>query len=448
MIKKIIVYLLLSFIFFSCSFDKVSGIWSGTEKEKRRLGEIQKEQKETLNKIKLFSTENIYNTEIQPAFNTKLSKPVRNISWEAAGYNNQNLLKNFYLPNISNRFLKKKTQKNKFPILKTASSPLISDDRIFLSNDRGTIFSLTKSGSVIWKENIYKKMYKNIYKNLSITKYKNNIYVSDNIGFVYSLSSETGKILWIKNHGIPLKSKIKIFENKIILINQDNRILSFNIADGSILWDVRSVSSFIKSQKLLSVAISKSKKLYSLTSAGDLLKINVNNGKVEWLLNTLESLKAYNTDFFSSSDIVIDQGQLFLSAGPSFFSFDLETGFIKWKENYSSSLTPVIILDNIFLVTNNGYLLNINKDNGSIIWSINILSNLKRKKQNTLVTGFILGSGKIYATTENGYLIVLSASTGNFESTFKVADSILVPPIIVDGALYVLSNEPKIIGLN
>ena len=291
-------------------------------------------------------------------------------------------------------------------------------------------------------------MYKNIYKNLSITKYKNNIYVSDNIGFVYSLSSETGKILWIKNHGIPLKSKIKIFENKIILINQDNRILSFNIADGSILWDVRSVSSFIKSQKLLSVAISKSKKLYSLTSAGDLLKINVNNGKVEWLLNTLESLKAYNTDFFSSSDIVIDQGQLFLSAGPSFFSFDLETGFIKWKENYSSSLTPVIILDNIFLVTNNGYLLNINKDNGSIIWSINILSNLKRKKQNTLVTGFILGSGKIYATTENGYLIVLSASTGNFESTFKVADSILVPPIIVDGALYVLSNEPKIIGLN
>ena len=157
MIKKIIVYLLSSFIFFSCSFDKVSGIWSGTEKEKRRLGEIQKEQKETLNKIKLFSTENIYNTEIQPAFNTKLSKPERNISWEAAGYNNQNLLKNFYLPNISNRFLKKKTQRNKFPILKTASSPLISDDRIFLSNDRGTIFSLTKSGSVIWRENIYKK---------------------------------------------------------------------------------------------------------------------------------------------------------------------------------------------------------------------------------------------------------------------------------------------------
>ena len=448
MIKKILLYLLSSCIFFSCSFDKVSGIWSGTEKEKRRLGEIQIEQKETLNKRKLYSTENIYNTEIQPTLNTKISKPEQNTSWDLAGYNNQNLLKNFYLPAINNRFLKKKFGKNKFPILKTASSPIISNETIFLSDDRGTIYNLSKSGSTIWKKNIYKKMYKNIYKYLSIIKYKNSIYVSDNIGFLYSLSADTGELLWAKNHGIPLKSKIKIFEDKIILINQDNRILTFNSKDGTKLWDVRSVSSFIKSQQLLSVAISKNKKLFALTSAGDLLKIDVNNGRVEWLLNTLASLKAYDTDFFSSSDIVIDGDKLLLSAGPSFFSFDLATGFINWKKNYSSSLTPIVILDNIFIVTNSGYLLNINKANGNIIWSINILSYLKRKKQNTLITGFILGSGKIYATTANGYIVVLSASTGTFESTFKVADSILVPPIIVDGALYVLSNEPKIIGLN
>jgi len=448
MIKKIIFFLFSSFFIFSCSFDKMSGIWSGTDNEKRRLGEIQKDQQEKVNTVKLYSTENTYNKEVLYKGNIKLPKPIKNTFWENIGFNDQNLLTNFYLPDINNRFLKKKVGKNKFPILKTGSVPIVSDNLIFLSNDRGTIFSINRSGSINWKTNIYKKMYKNIYKNLSIAKFKNNIYVSDNIGFIYALSSISGKVIWIKNHGIPLKSKMKVFDNKIILINQDNRILCLNISDGTKVWDVRSVSSFIKSQKLLSTAISNKKKLYALTSSGDLIKINIINGRIEWALSTLASLKAFDTDFFSSSDIVIDKENLFLAAGKSFFSFNNISGVINWKKNYSTTLTPISVSDSLFLVTDNGYLLNINKSDGDVNWSINILKHLKRKKRDTLISGFILGSGKIYATTVNGYLIVMSVKTGEVVKAFKVADSILTRPIIANGALYIQSSEPKIIGLN
>ena len=448
MIKKIILYLFSSFFILSCSFDKISGIWSGTENEKRRLGEIQQEQKERLNIVKLYSTENIYNKEVLYKGNIKLPKPIKNVSWESVGYNDQNLLNNFYLPDVNNRFLKRKIGKNKFPILKTSSSPIVSDNLIFLSDDRGTIFSVTRSGSINWKTNIYKKMYRNIYKNLSIAKSKNNIYVSDNIGFIYALSSISGKVIWIKNHGIPIKSKLKVIENKIIFINQDNRILCLKTSDGTKIWDVRSVSSFIKSQKLLSTAISKDKKLYALTSSGDLLKINIINGRIEWALSTLDSLKAFDTDFFSSSDIVIDKENLFFSAGASFFSFNSSSGFVNWKKNYSTTLTPISISDSIFLITDMGYLISINKSDGEVNWSTDILKYIKKKKRDTLISGFILGSGKIYATTANGYLIVMSVTTGDVVKAFKVADSILTRPIIVNGALYIQSSEPKIIGLN
>ena len=88
--------------------------------------------------------------------------------------------------------------------------------------------------------------YKKIYKNLAFTIYKNNIYISDNIGLIYAVNADTGKIVWVKNHGIPFKSKIKISDDRIFLINQDNRILSFSTKDGSLIWSVRSASSFIK----------------------------------------------------------------------------------------------------------------------------------------------------------------------------------------------------------
>ena len=118
------------------------------------------------------------------------------------------------------------------------------------------------------------------------------------------------------------------------------------------------------------------------------------------------------------------------------------------KKNYSTTLTPISVSDSLFLVTDNGYLLNINKSDGDVNWSINILKHLKRKKRDTLISGFILGSGKIYATTVNGYLIVMSVKTGEVVKAFKVADSILTRPIIANGALYIQSSEPKIIGLN
>ena len=85
---------------------------------------------------------------------------------------------------------------------------------------------------------------------------------------------------------------------------------------------------------------------------------------------------------------------------------------------------------------------------GKTILSVNLLKILKRKKQKTLVTGFILGSGKIYATTLNGYLIVCSAISGNIEYFKKIGDTITASPIVSNGSLYILTEKSRILGFN
>ena len=77
------------------------------------------------------------------------------------------------------------------------------------SDSSGTLFSLTDDGSLIWRNNIYQKKDKKIYKKISYLFYKGNIYCADNIGNLYSLNSESGKIQWIKNYGKFFNSKIK-----------------------------------------------------------------------------------------------------------------------------------------------------------------------------------------------------------------------------------------------
>jgi len=85
---------------------------------------------------------------------------------------------------------------------------------------------------------------------------------------------------------------------------------------------------------------------------------------------------------------------------------------------------------------------------GKIISSTNILKILKKRKQSTKVTGFIMGSGKIYSVTLNGYLIVSSPVSGKAEYFKKIGDPITSAPIINNGKLYILTKNSRIFGFN
>ena len=103
---------------------------------------------------------------------------------------------------------------------------------------------------------------------------------------------------------------------------------------------------------------------------------------------------------------------------------------------------------NIFIVTENGYFVVIEKDTGEIISSTNILKILKRRKQETKVSSFIMGSNKIYAITLNGFLISSSATSGKAESFKKIGGSNISPLAINNGKLYILTDKSKILVLN
>ena len=446
--KKNLVFFLILILLVNCSFDTKTGIWSGEEIEKEKVVELKKEQDREKNIRKIYSIGDEYSLEKTLTKKIKLSKPEKNSSWQMSSLNQQNFLGNIYLSGIDDRFLKKKIGKNKFNLSKTTTSPLIYKGNIFLSDNKGTVFNISEYGKLNWKKNIYRKIYKKIYKNLTFSIYKNNIYVADNIGFIYAIALDSGKLIWIKNHGVPFKSKIKIFDNKIFLMNQDNKLFSFSVKDGSIIWNFNSLSSFIKSQNFLSLALSKQGDVIAITSLGDLIKINSTNGNISWSLNTLGGMLPDVSDFFESSDIVIDNKNIIFSAQSMFFSCDLNSGIINWKTDVSSVAAPIIDGKNIFFVTENGYFVIINLDTGEIVSSTNILKILKKKKQSTKIAGFIMGSGKIYSVTSNGYLIISSATSGKVKNFINVRDPITSVPVINNGKLFIYTENSRILGFN
>ena len=108
---KYLIFILVLTLFSSCSFDNKTGIWDGSEKEKKRISDIEWNQKNIKKIVKVYSSTNIFKEEVIPEKNIILSEPKKISSWSMANYNHQNFLGNIYISGIDNVFLKKKSWK-------------------------------------------------------------------------------------------------------------------------------------------------------------------------------------------------------------------------------------------------------------------------------------------------------------------------------------------------
>ena len=318
-----IVFFLLFLLINNCSFDDKTGLWSGGEKERRKILDLEKQQNQTLKISKIYSSENIFNKELSLNKRLILSKPKNSFEWLTTNLNNQNNIGNLYVSGVDNVVLKKKIGKNKNSLYPSFSPILVFNKSIFLSDATGSIYSINKKGKINWKKNIYKKSYKKIHKNLVFTISKGTIYIADNIGFIYSINLLNGELIWIKNYGTPIKSELKVFEDKLFITDQDNKIICLDTKDGSINWNIYSIASFIKSQNQLSLSLSRNGDLFAITSSADIFKIETGTGGIYWSRNTAESLFKNATDFFTSSGIVATEKEIIFSADSYTFSYNM-----------------------------------------------------------------------------------------------------------------------------
>ena len=82
--KKNLIFFLIFILFVNCSFDNKTGIWSGEEKEKRRIAELEKEQNQIIDIVNVYSSESIYSKEVSLTKNISISNPKKKFIVENA----------------------------------------------------------------------------------------------------------------------------------------------------------------------------------------------------------------------------------------------------------------------------------------------------------------------------------------------------------------------------
>ena len=434
-------YTLLILLFFSaCSSNKESSLWSlkKLKNEPNDLSSKEKNIKEIFFKEKTVTKEFNQNLKIQIDKSNK-----KNISF--ANFTNNNGQINFDSDLKQSKQYKFSKIKNFYQV---ESKITFHEDNFIFFDNKGSLLNFDINSKLIWKKNYYTKSEKKLNPKLQFVNFNKFLFVADNISKYYLLDINSGNLIWSKNSIAPFNSQIKIYKDKIFVVDYSNTLRCFSLKDGSELWNIKTQNSLIRTQKKLSLVISKNIIFFN-NSVGDITAVDLTTGQLLWQLPTQNNLIYQSSFSLETSEIVTDNKNLFFSNNRNqLFSIDIKTGSFNWETKINSSLKSTIIGDILFSISNEGYLFLVNKNNGNIMRITDIFSSLKPKEKSIIKpTGFIMGLDKIYVSTNNGKLFIVDIESGKTNSFIKIDNKKILRPSVYNGSLFT-AKDNAIIKLN
>ena len=422
-----IIILIIALTFLNqCSLNENSRIW----KDKEKKLEAQKNIKKVFLEDKKITTE--FNQELKLdlsiiKFNNKITDNENN-------YGSQNY--EGLIDKIGNYKFSKFEDINQLNF-----KPIFLEDGLIFFDKKGSIIRYNDKTKVLWKQNHYSKSEKKLRPKLDFIQDGENLLITDSIAKYYSLNINSGELNWSKNNIYPFNSDIKKHKNKIFVIDYKNTLRCYNISDGNECWNLKTEDSFTISNSKFSLIVINDKVIFS-NSIGDITAVDIETGVIIWQLPTQSSSIINETYNFKISKLVSDGNSIIFSNNKNeFHSIDVKTGTINWINEINSNITPIITGNLIFTVSNEGYLIVIEKNKGNIIRVTDLFNNYKlKKRKNIKPVGFVIGKTNLYLTNTDGKMIVADLSLGNIKKIEKISGDFISRPFIFNQNLFVIRN--------
>ncbi len=310
--------------------------------------------------------------------------------------------------------------------------------RIYFTNTNGDVIALNKkNGKTVWRYRTSGKIY-------SIPAVSDDIVVaasSDN--YIYGISAKKGKLRW------KLKADKAVLGNPVIsngvayIGASDDHFRAIDIKDGSLRWDFDSLKGFVVTRPLI-----YNDKIYFGCWNMDFYCLDIHTGKLIWKWNNGSASRnlspaaafpvatanrvfivapdRYMTCLDASNGNVIWRKQdprlrvresMGLSADSSLVFVKTMEGNVfgistsapemsaSWKSEVELGyeISPTAIVENnniVFVPTQSGVTVALNRDNGNVLW--------KHKTSNGLITNILpIANDQVLVTTMDGKVSLL-----------------------------------------
>ncbi len=344
---------------------------------------------------------------------------------------------------------------------RVSASPIIAEGRIFTLDAGGTLSAFSLSGgSAIWRASLQPSVDKNkqVAFNASnlfslggsdgggygggIAADGGRIFAASGFGTMIALDPSTGKRLWEKNLGAPVRTSPTAAADRVFVVTTEGRIICLAAADGTELWSARGLPQQASLTLNASPAVDGDVVVAPFPS-GDILALKISDGSSIWTENLARARTTSQlTSLSDAARPAIDNGVAFaVGHGGRMVATQVKTGERLWSLNVPGTQTPWVAGDTVFVVDTTGQLMAIARQDGRVRWTT------KLSGANTW-SGPTMAGGTLYLASNKGQLVGVEAATGRVASQTDIGYPVYVAPVVAQGKMFVLTDNAKLIAMN
>lgn len=349
---------------------------------------------------------------------------------------------------------------------KLTSPPIAADGKIYVIDTEARVSAFNmEDGARLWRSELTPRIRERFRVRELLTRpkaaqigfgggvaYENGrLFVTSGFGFAAALNAETGEELWRTEVDAPVRTPPTAHGGLVFFVTNTNEMVALNQTSGNREW---SYQSFEERARILSAA--------SPAAAGDLVVAPFSSGEVVTFLTdsgraVWNDTLAQNTQLTALATLndiagspVIDRGLIYVvSHAGRLAAIDIRTGQRVWEVQVASLQMPWVAGDFIYLVSVDGELVCISREEGAIMWvsQLQRYRNEKKKKNRIAWAGPVLVSDHLILVSSRGEVARVSPQGGAVIETRRIGDGFTVPPIVADDKIFLLSEKGRLYAL-
>lgn len=396
----------------------------------------------------------------------ELPPPYRNVSWPQPGGEADHTLHHLNGAASLERVWQADIGKGASRRSRLTSPPVAADGRIYVLDTASSVSAFSMDdGKLLWRTKLAPRLKEKFRVREVLRRNKLNeigfgggvaydggrVFVTSGFGFVAALEAETGKEAWRAETAAPVRTPPTAYRGQIYIVTNANDLIAFDQKDGAQKWNFQ---SFEEPARILSSAspAAAGDLVVAPFSSGELVAVMADSGRPVW--NDTLVKNANLTALASLNDIagspVIDRGLVYVvSHGGRFAAIDIRTGERLWEIPAAGLQMPWVAGDYIFLVTVDSELICVRREDGAIAWLSKLQRYEKEKKRKGRIawSGPVLAGGHLVLASSTGRVVKVDAQTGSVVDNRKIGAEVVIPPIVADEKVFLLTDKGRLVAL-
>ncbi len=362
-------------------------------------------------------------------------------TWSQQYQNERNHL--FHFKSKPKLKLKKKVRLSDiaFDKIDHITTPVFAGKDVFYADNDFNIYSTNmENGKVNWKVRLDDEKQENLPFIGGFAFHKRMLLITTGLGNIYSIDAVSGEILWKKKHQAQFSRPPLAFNEKIIVVSDDNQTFAISISNGDLIWshigNLEEVSIIGGSKPVIQNNI-----VIVSYSSGEIYALNHSDGTLIWFDN-ITSGNYFNKSSLNDiqSPISIVDNKVFVpSFSDKFIVYEVNNGNKIWNLKLSSVNPIVVSGESIYIIDTSGRLLCVNKLNGKLLWAVQLRISKKGEEINWY--GPLLSSNKLLLGNSNGQVISISPFTGKLLSKLNFSEELVANPIHLGQQVILISKD-------